>query len=238
MNRIALLEDHDRMAALVKTALSGAGIEIDIFGTISQAAVAIGSLPYAAIIIDRNLPDGDGLHLLQDLRKRGVDLPCLFLTARDAINDRVEGLESGADDYLTKPFSMEELVARVRALLRRPPQTQLLEPEYQGLRILVNGGFMAYDDESVSLASTELQLMLTLVRAAGKTVRREALQAAAWGLCDPVTPNALDVALHRLRKKLIAIGAQLQVNNVRALGYALGAIDGDSHDPDGDGDAG
>lgn len=231
MNRIVLVEDHERMAALVKKALSGAGIEVDVFGTLRQAAAAVKTMPYGAIIIDRNLPDGDGLHLLQALRRDGDDLPCLFLTARDAVNDRVEGLESGADDYLTKPFSMEEMVARVRALLRRPPQTQALEPEYEGLRILPGTALMAYGGQLVSLATTEVQLMLTLVRAAGKAVRRESLQAAAWGLSDAVTPNALDVALHRLRRKLLAIGADLSLINVRGLGYALARQD-DAQDGD------
>lgn len=210
------------MAGLVKKALSEAGIEADVFGTVDQALSGLRALPYSALIIDRHLPDGDGLELLRTLRKQGMDAPCLFLTARDALNDRIEGLESGADDYIAKPFSMLELVARVRALLRRPAQTQSLNPEYGGLRICPDEGRMECGEESVSLAAPELQLMLTLVRAEGKTVRRSALQTAAWGLSDPVTPNALDVALHRLRRKLLAIDSALQIVNVRGHGYALG----------------
>ena len=120
MSRIALIEDHERLAALVRKALAGAGIEADTFGRVDSAWAALREAPYDALIVDRGLPDGDGLALVRRLREAGHLTPCLMLTARDALHDRIDGLESGADDYLAKPFPMEELVARVRALLRRP----------------------------------------------------------------------------------------------------------------------
>jgi DNA-binding response OmpR family regulator len=221
MNRIALVEDHERLAALVRKALAGAGIEVDSFERIEPAWHAVRHTPYGALIVDRGLPDGDGLQLVQRLRAAGLAMPCLMLTARDALHDRVEGLESGADDYLVKPFPMEELVARVRALLRRPAQLQSLTPRFGDLEIQPEGGRMQCGDEAVTLPPAELQIMLCLVKAGGSTVRRSALEVAGWGLSDAVTPNALDVAMHRLRKKLQAIGSELQIVNVRGHGYAL-----------------
>ncbi|NUU02937.1 response regulator transcription factor [Herbaspirillum robiniae] len=221
MNRIALLEDHERMAALVSRALAAAGIETDVYHSISQATVGLEQIRYPALVVDRNLPDGDGLELVRKLRARRIDTPCLMLTARDALHDRISGLEAGADDYLPKPFSMEELVARVRALMRRAPQQQSLAPQHGDLRIDPVEGRMISGAESISLSPAELQLMLVLVRAAGATVRRTALEAAAWGIAEPVTPNALDVALHRLRRKLGGIDSRLQIANQRGLGYAL-----------------
>jgi two-component system response regulator QseB len=144
-----------------------------------------------------------------------------MLTARDALHDRVDGLEAGADDYLPKPFSMEELVARVRALMRRPPGLRSLTPAFGGVEVLPSDGCMRHGAESVSLAPAELQLMISLVQACGQTVRHAALELAGWGLSDAVTPNALDVALHRLRRKLQAIDAAIQIVNVRGHGYAL-----------------
>jgi DNA-binding response OmpR family regulator len=221
MNRIALIEDHERMAALVCKALSGAGIEADVFGRIDSAAHALRDTAYAALVVDRGLPDGDGLELVRRLRAAGTRTPCMMLTSRDALHDRVDGLESGADDYLAKPFSMEELVARVRALLRRPVQLQSLSPAHGDIRIQPDSGTLACGPEAVTLAPAELQIMLCLVRAGGQTVRRGALESAAWGLSEAVTPNALDVALHRLRKKLQAVDSRLQIANVRGHGYAL-----------------
>lgn len=221
MNRVALVEDHERLAALIRKAFEGTGIELDAFDCIAHAEAAIEQLSYSALIVDRGLPDGDGLDLVRQLRARGSSTPCLMLTARDALNDRVEGLEAGADDYLVKPFSMEELVARVRALLRRPAQMEDLAPEYSGLQIQASEASMRHDDEKISLAPAELQIMLCLVKAQGRTVRRTALELAGWGLSEQVTPNALDVALHRLRKKLAAIGATVEILNMRGLGYAL-----------------
>src|SRR5690606_38348782 len=147
---------------------------------------------YALAIIDRGLGDGDGLDLVRRLRAAGQQMPCLMLTARDALHDRVAGLEAGADDYLPKPFAMEELVARVRALMRRPPELRDLQ--------LVHGDLVV-SPESASL------------------------EWAAWGSHEAVTPIALDVALHRLRRKLEAIGSELSLVNIRGLGFALRRVD-------------
>jgi len=221
MNRIGLLEDQERMALMIRQALAGAGIEVDIYGRIDHAADGFTRVPYTALIIDRGLPDGDGLDLLRTLRAKGVVAPCLMLTALDALHDRVAGLEAGADDYLPKPFSMEELVARMRALIRRPPLLQSLTPEYLDLQVIPETSCMQSGADSVSLAPSELQVMLSLVRAGGRPVRRTALEMAAWGLGDAVTPNALDVALHRLRRKMLAIDSSIEIANVRGYGFAL-----------------
>ena len=114
MNRIALVEDHQRLATLLTKALRNAGIETDVFDQLAPALLAATQHAYAVLVIDRGLPDGDGLDLVRQLRAAAIRTPCLMLTSRDALHDRVEGLESGADDYLTKPFSMDEFVARVR----------------------------------------------------------------------------------------------------------------------------
>lgn len=221
MNRIALVEDHERLSTLVRKALAGAGIEVDVFDRIASARHAIAGTPYGAIVVDRGLPDGDGLSLVRRLRADGNVTPCLMLTARDAVHDRVEGLEAGADDYLAKPFSMEELSARVRALLRRPAAMRILAPAFGDVQLAPDQGTMSCGTETVTLPSAELQIMLCLVKAEGLVVRRGTLETAAWGLTEAVTPNALDVALHRLRKKLLAIGSRLLVLNVRGHGYAL-----------------
>lgn len=222
MNRIAIVEDHERLSELVGKALSAAGIESDVFVRMDSAWHALQQTPYALVVIDRGLPDGDGLTLVRRLRESGRLIPCLMLTARDALHDRVEGLNAGADDYLVKPFSMEELVARVRALMRRPLTLQTLSPSFGDIQVSPEGGMVVCGAESVTLAPAEVQILFELVRAGGSTVRRGALETAAWGLSEAVTPNAFDVAMHRLRKKLHAIGSTVQIINVRGLGYALG----------------
>src|ERR1700730_14845933 len=188
MNRIALVEDHQRLSSLLVQALHNAGIETDVFEQMEQASLAASSNAYAVLVIDRGLPDGDGLDLVRRVRAAGIRTPCLMLTARDALHDRVEGLESGADDYLTKPFSMDEFVARVRALMRRPAELQTLTPEFGDLRIRPDEGCMTCGSETVTLAPAELQIMVVLIRADGTTVRRAALEAAGWGLGEAVTP--------------------------------------------------
>ncbi len=224
MNRILLVEDHERLAKLVSRGLAAAGIAVDGVQRVDAAWSAIQQMPqgaYGALVLDRGLPDGDGLVLLKRLRQAGLSMPCLVLTARDALNDRVEGLDAGADDYLPKPFAMDELVARVRALLRRPADCLPLQPGHGDLQIRPDEGMLHCGAQSVPLAASEMQIMLLLARRGGDTVRRSALEAAAWGLSEAVTPNALDVALHRIRRKLRSIGSRQRVVNERSLGYAL-----------------
>ena len=221
MNRIALVEDHARIASLIVRGLLRAGIATDVFHTLESAWRPLNERDYGMVIVDRGLPGGDGLELIRRLRSAGRLMPCMLLTARDALRDRVDGLDAGADDYLAKPFAMEELLARVRALLRRTPSLQPTELVYAGLRVIAEAGCMSFRDDVVTLSPAELQMMICLVRADGQMVRRHTLEQAAWGLADAVTPNALDVAIHRLRRKLAAIGTDLTLTNARGQGFAL-----------------
>lgn len=221
MNRIALLEDHARLADLICQALANAGIAADVFHGIDAAWHALQHIEYEVVVVDRGLPDGDGLTLVKRLRAAGRATPCLMLTARDALHDRIDGLDSGADDYLTKPFPMEELIARVRALLRRPAQLRALAPSHGDIQLDPESGELRCATSVLALPPAEMQIMLSLVRKGGAVVRRSALEAAAWGMLEAVTPNALDVAIHRLRRKLDAVGSRLQIINVRGQGYAL-----------------
>jgi len=225
MNRVALVEDHEGLAEMIAIAFVAQGIGVDIFGSIAAIRASIESMPFAALIVDRGLPDGDGLGFVRELRAKGRATPCLVLTARDAVHDRIVGLDSGADDYLAKPFSTGELIARVRALMRRPPLLQALAPSYEGLSVQIEQSEIEFAGRSTTLAAAEMQMLVSLVRAGGATVRRTALEAAAWGVSCAVTPNAMDVALHRMRKKLAAIGAPIQIENVRSLGYRLKRVD-------------
>ncbi|MFL9812646.1 response regulator transcription factor [Stutzerimonas sp. VN223-3] len=226
MSRILLIEDHERLAQLVCKGLAGAGIAVDVVSRVDAAWAAIQQLSYQAMILDRGLPDGDGLILLQKLRKANLGLPCLVLTARDALHDRVEGLDAGADDYLPKPFAIDEMVARVRALLRRPVVLSALNPSHGDLTLRPDTGVLWRGERSVALSPAEMQIMLLLLHNQEDVARRSALEAAAWGLSEAVTPNALDVALHRIRRKLIAIGSRYKIINVRGHGYALREHDG------------
>ncbi len=224
MQRILLLEDHPRLAALIMQAVAAAGIECDWLERLGPAWWALQGQEYSAILVDRGLPDGDGLQLVRRLRQVGNHVPCLLLTARDALHDRVEGLESGADDYLCKPFSMDELVARTRALLRRPPIRTELVPHFGDVRLDPARLLASCEDRSTNLPRGEFQIMLTLFKANGMPVSRRALEAAAWGQLEPVTPNALDVALHRLRKKLEILCSTVRITNQRGVGYAVNQL--------------
>lgn len=156
MSRILLIEDHARMARLIHKGLVAAGIGVDVADRIDAAWTAVQQMSYQALVLDRGLPDGDGLVLLQRLRNAGIRVPCLVLTARDALHDRVEGLDAGADDYLPKPFAMDEMVARVRALLRRPMEFRPLDPSHGDLTLHSAASVLCCGDERATLAPAEV----------------------------------------------------------------------------------
>jgi len=222
--RVALVEDHPRMADLVAAAMVRAGIAVDTYSTCATARHWLPRVPYGAAIVDRGLPDGDGLALLSGLRRADWRVPCLVLTARDAINDRVDGLEQGADDYLPKPFAMDELLARVRALLRRRPTATPLVFEVGDLRIDAVAATVHARDVPLAVSATEFRLLLALAEAANAPCTPTRLIDAAYGPFAETTRNGLDVALHRLRRKLQAAGVRASIVNHRGIGHALAPV--------------
>lgn len=225
MPRAILVEDNLRLAALLEKSLSRIGIETDRFGDIESARHAMPLYQYAVLILDRGLPDGDGLDMLREMSRKAGRLPCMVLTARDSLHDRVEGLDSGADDYLSKPFAMEEFIARVRALLRRPYTVQAQARAFADLSLEVESGTLYRGDKTLTLAQAEIQILLSLMEAGGNHLDRQHLEHAAWGIRFAVTPGALDVAIHRLRRKIEQLGSICSIINTRGKGYALNSAD-------------
>ncbi|MEO1202956.1 MAG: response regulator transcription factor, partial [Pseudomonadota bacterium] len=216
-----LIEDNQRLADLVREGVLRSGHTIDVVHTKSAAEHAATQFDYELLILDLGLPDGDGLELLRVLRRKGIRHPCLILTARDALRDRVTGLDSGADDYLTKPFAMEELVARINALLRRP--SELVEETLQlgNLRVDTRARTLEVASQAVKLSIKEFTALECLIRATSGRCSRQRLEDSVYGMDAAVTPNALEVLMYRLRKQLKSAGSTVQISTVRDFGYAL-----------------
>lgn len=221
MGRVALVEDQLQLQALIAAALAQIGLAVDAFDSMGAFRGALRTHPYDLLVLDRGLPDGDGLNLVRDLRSGDAPIPCLVLTARDALHDRVDGLNAGADDYLSKPFALEELKARVQALLRRP--RAYVEPpvDFGDLRLDPQQSTLGCGDARVPLAFSALQVMRLLIEAQGGLVDRRRLDRVAWGVAEAVTPNALDVVIHRLRRSLRALRSGCAIENLRGKGYRL-----------------
>ena len=219
--RLLLVEDNKRLADLIRQGVVRSGHTLDIVHTKSAAIHAATQFNYELLILDLGLPDGDGMELLRHLRKKGMRQPCLILTARDALRDRVKGLDSGADDYLTKPFAMEELVARINALLRRPSELINETAQWGNLRIDVRARTADVAGQTVKLSGKEFAALECLIRTADGRCSRQRLEDSVYGMDAAVTPNALEVLMHRLRKQLRNAGASVRINAVRDFGYAL-----------------
>lgn len=220
MARLLVIEDNERLAALIADGLGGRGYRSDIAHCLADADAALAVASFDAIVLDLGLPDGDGLQWLRARQPAG-DPPALILTARGGLEDRINGLDAGADDYLVKPFSVEELAARLRALLRRPGRRA--EP-------VLKVGAICYDtasrsasvnDRPLDLARREADLLELLLRRAGQVVRRQTIEEALYRFDEAVTPNALEAIVSRLRRKLDEGGADGQLHTVRGVGYLL-----------------
>jgi len=219
--RVLLVEDEPEMAAALTVALKNYDMAVDHVTTLADAEEAAFVNDYGAILLDRQLPDGDGLTLIPKLRVKGAGVPVIVLTARGELADRIAGLDSGADDYLGKPFAVEELLARLRAVLRRPAD---LPPETMRL------GRLSFDlgnrEASVAgrpldLPRRELLVLEALLRRMGRTVTRSTLEEAVYGFDDEIQSNALDTHVSRLRRKLSEAEAEVQIHGIRGIGYLL-----------------
>lgn len=219
--RVLVVEDEPRMAELIDSVLVRAGFVVDRAANAADASQALQHIPYDAAVFDLGLPDADGLELLGALRRRRSGLPVLVLTARDTLEDRVAGLDAGADDYLVKPFAGVELVARIKALLRRPGDALGLALEAGALSFDTIGREARVGEHPLSLARQELAILEHLIRRLGRVVPKAVLEEKLYGEGEELGSNAIPVHVHHLRRKLSEAGAQCAIHTVRGVGYFL-----------------
>src|ERR1700694_4569979 len=219
--RLLVVEDNEQLAGLLTRALQTAAYETDVLSSLEEASTVLRTTRYAALILDLGLPDGDGLSILRELRHRKDPLPVLVLTARGGLQDRVTGLRSGADDYLVKPFALEELVARLEAQLRRPGQQLGSSLRVANLEFDLRNRQASIDDQPQVLSSRETAVLELLMRSKGRVVSKKQVEDHIFGLSGDVASNAVEVYIHRLRKQLLDKGARVQIHTIRGVGYLI-----------------
>ena len=215
---VLLVEDNALVASGVKAGLQLQGFGVDVVGCAAQADAAIKSSHFDVCVLDLGLPDEDGLHLLARWRKQGVEVPVLVLTARDAVGQRIEGLQTGADDYLVKPFDLHELAARLHALLRRAAGRSVDWIVQGDVRVDLAAGRALRDARLVDLSRREWALLRALLQSPGRVLNMEQLRDSLYGYSQDVESNAVNVHVHHLRRKL---GTDI-VETVRGVGFRLG----------------
>jgi len=216
--RIILVEDDHSLATALEKALSTEGNTVDSVNTGEAALFLVENTDADAVILDLGLPDMDGLEVLARLKRIKRHLPVMLLTARDSLNDKVSGLDSGADDYLTKPFDMPELIARLRVMQRHNNGQSQDTLTHGEVVIDVRANSVLRDDQPVSVSSKEYTLLTTLMENRGRLLSREQLEAKIMGWGEEITSNAIEVHIHNLRKKL---GRDF-IKTVRGIGYGVG----------------
>jgi DNA-binding response OmpR family regulator len=221
--RLLVVEDNPKLSALLVDLLNDQSYAVDAAATVEDARAALDVASYDLIILDLGLPDGDGGTVLRQLRRHGRGVPVLVATARTEVVQRVKTLDEGADDYLVKPYSLQELLARVRALLRRPAEA--LNPVVTAGNVALDTARFAVSIEAtlVEMPRRELAVLDILMRNQGRLVSRGALEDAVYSFDAEVTPNAIEAAISRLRKRLECNGATVAVTAMRGLGYILAA---------------
>lgn len=216
-----MVEDEGKLAALVARGLTEHGDVVDVVGTAADAVVSARSAEYDVILLDVMLPDGDGFQVCRRLRADRVWTPVLMLTARTAVADRIHGLDSGADDYLAKPFAFQELLARMRALARRGPVQRPTELEVGDLRLDPAGRRVWRGETEVTLSARELSLLEALMRRPEQVLSRDQLLGLVWGDRPDVASNVVDVYVGYLRAKVDRPFGTTSVRTVRGSGYVL-----------------
>lgn len=218
---VLLIEDDTLVGSGIRSGLAMASFSVDWFRTAAAARLSLAATDSDIVVLDLGLPDGDGMTLLREWRADGHDVPVLVLTARDAVADRIAGLETGADDYMLKPFDLDELTARLQALLRRAAGRARPVIEHGPIRFDPGSRRVWRDGHAVELTRREFMLLNKLLHARGAILSTEQLKDALYGLDTDVESNAINVHIHHLRRKL---GNGL-IRTVRGLGYQLGEPD-------------
>lgn len=219
--RLLLVEDDALIANGVRAGLKLAGYTVDWVQDGQAASLALANGVYELVLLDLGLPRKDGIQLLNELRGKGNTVPVLVLTARDTVSDRVKGLDSGADDYLVKPFDLDELIARVRALLRRRSGRADPVIRHGPVQLDPAARRVEMDGKPVNLSPREFTLLHALLEQPGAVLSREQLEERLYGWEEEVSSNAIEVHLHNLRRKL---GSNL-IRNVRGVGYCVAKAD-------------
>jgi DNA-binding response OmpR family regulator len=219
--RILLLEDHCRLADSITKGLAPLGFGVDAFPTASDGLSALKSIAYDAIVLDLGLPDCDGLDVLKELHQNDLVPPVLILTARDGIDDRVIGLDAGADDYVVKPVAIRELAARLRALLRRPGRALAAVLTIGNLKLDVGTREVTVSGSTVHFSVREIEALELLMRREGQVVSRGSLENNLYGLSRNVSPNSIEVLISRLRRRLSSIDSGCSIHTLHGIGYLL-----------------
>ncbi|MGH7088887.1 MAG: heavy metal response regulator transcription factor [Stellaceae bacterium] len=219
--KLLLVEDEERTASFLQKGLTEQGFVVDVAGDGDDGLELALALPYALVILDVMLPGRDGWSILEELRRHGRSMPVLFLTAREAVQDRVKGLDLGADDYLVKPFAFSELLARVRSLLRRraAPIPELLQ--FADLSLDVRRHKVARDGVPIDLTPKEFLLLSLLLEHQGEVLSRTLIAEQVWDINFDGDSNVVDVHIRRLRAKVDDPFASKLIHTVRGLGYAI-----------------
>jgi DNA-binding response OmpR family regulator len=218
---ILLVEDNNGLGAAIAQALGAARYRVDWRRSIDAALEPAFDPSTDLVILDRGLPDGDGLEFLRQLRSEGVGSPVLVISERGAIHDRVAGLDAGADDYLVKPFAFAELVARCRALLRRPREIEMEPVRLGNLLLRPDTLELSVHGTPLTISRREGQLLVALLRRHGRVCTRAYLENALYDPSAAVSPNALETSISRLRSLLAGADASVELRTVRGVGYAL-----------------
>lgn len=221
MPRVLIIEDQEKLRRNLQQVLERESYEVVTAGTGEEGFYCATTQPFDAIILDLTLPGRDGLEILADLRAAGIARPVLVLTARDSVDDRVAGLDSGADDYLVKPFAHAELLARLRALLRRnqPPQSFVLTCDDLEMDLLARR--VVRHETEVELSQREFDLLEYLLRNKNSNVTRDMLARDVWKEPQGVLTNAIEVCINGLRKKIELPNTRPLIRTVRGVGYAI-----------------
>jgi two-component system, OmpR family, response regulator len=219
--RVLMVEDETEVAGVITRKLNEIGFAADQVGSLRDAREALNAHQYALAILDRRLPDGDGVSLVPELRRKHRNIRILMLTACDGTHDIVSGLDSGADDYVTKPFHFDELMARIRTVLRRSDGEPLPPIRVGALSFDPHLRDVSINGKSAILHGRELMLLEVLVRNVGRMVSRQTLMAEIYGFTDCVEPKAVNLLVLRLRRRLSELNANVEIHAARGVGYMM-----------------